>query len=168
LSQIFEGTLDGRGLRAGIVASRFNEFIVESLVKGAKRGFRMCGVPESSVDLAYVPGSLELALAARSMADSGNYDALVCVGCVIKGTTSHYDLVCSETAKGVSQVAAHTGIPVIFAVVTTETIEQAIERSGSKAGNKGYDGALAAVEMATLARGLTLGKGPKKGRRPKK
>ena len=102
-----------------------------------------------------MPGSLELAFAAKAMADSGKYDAIVCIGCVIRGATNHFDLVCAETAKGVSQVSAATGVPAIFAVVTSDTIEQAIERSGAKAGNKGYDGALAAVEMATLAKKIS-------------
>ena len=162
MSQTFEGNLDGRGLKIGIVASRFNDFIVEHLVRGAKNALRKCGVAEGSVDLANVPGALELPFAARAMAESGKYDALVCIGCVIRGATSHYDLVGAEAAKGVSQVSAQTGVPAIFAVVTTDTIEQAIERSGTKAGNKGYDGALAAVEMATLAKAL------KKSRRSKK
>ncbi len=155
MSQIFEGSYDGRGLRVGLVASRFNDFIVEHLVRGARAGLRKCGVAEDAVDLAHVPGSFELPFTAKRMAESGRYDAIVCLGCVIRGATSHYDLVCSEVAKGVSQVSIQTGVPAIFAVVTTDTIEQAIERSGTKAGNKGYDGALAAVEMATLAKGMS-------------
>jgi 6,7-dimethyl-8-ribityllumazine synthase len=150
----FEGNFGGQGLKIGIVASRFNDFIVAHLVQGAKEGLRKCGVPEGSIDLAWVPGAIELAFAARGMAESGKYDALVCVGCVIRGSTSHYDLVCAETAKGISQVSAQCGVPVIFSVVTTDTIEQAIERAGTKSGNKGFDGALAAVEMATLAKAL--------------
>jgi 6,7-dimethyl-8-ribityllumazine synthase len=162
MSQIFEGNLDGRGLRIGISASRFNDFIVEHLVRGARTGLRQCGVAEGSVDLAWVPGAMELSVAARAMAESGKYDAVVCVGCVIRGATSHYDLVCSEAAKGISLASVQTGIPVIFSVVTTDTIEQAIERSGSKAGNKGYDGALSAVEMATLSKQIKKRRGSKK------
>lgn len=150
MNQIYEGTYDGRGLKIGLVASRFNDFIVEHLVRGAKDALRKCGVDEDGVELAYVPGAFELPFVAKKMAESGRFDALVCLGCIIRGATSHYDLVCSEAAKGVSQVAMQTGVPTIFAVVTADTIEQAIERSGSKAGNKGYDGALAAVELATL------------------
>ncbi len=155
MSQIFEGNLDGRGLKVGIVASRFNGFIVEHLLRGAREGLRKCGVAEGSVDIAHVPGALELAFAAGAMADSGKYDAVICIGCIIRGATNHFDLVCAETAKGVSQVSAATGVPAIFAVVTSDTIEQAIERSGAKAGNKGYDGALAAVEMATLIKKIS-------------
>ncbi len=155
MSQTFEGSYDGRGLKIGLVASRFNGFIVEHLVRGAEEGLRKCGVKDDAVDLAYVPGSFELPFAARRMAESGRYDAIVCLGCIIRGATSHYDLICSESAKGVSQVSTQTGVPAIFAVVTADTIEQAIERSGTKAGNKCYDGALAAVEMATLAKGMS-------------
>ena len=162
MSQIFEGTFDGRELKIGIIASRFNDFIVEHLVRGARNGLRKCGVAEADVDTADVPGALELAFAARRMAESGKYDALICIGCVIRGATSHYDLVCSEAAKGITQVSEDTGVPAIFSVVTTETIEQAIERSGTKAGNKGYDGALAAVEMATLSKALGKLRRPKK------
>ncbi len=154
MSQTFEGSYDGRGLKIGLVASRFNGFIVEHLVRGAKEALRKCGVADGAVDIAHVPGSFELPFAARRMAESGRYDAIVCLGCIIRGATSHYDLICSESAKGVSQVSVQTGVPAIFAVVTADTIEQAIERSGTKAGNKGYDGALAAVEMATLAKGM--------------
>jgi 6,7-dimethyl-8-ribityllumazine synthase len=155
MGQTFEGRYDGQGLKIGLVASRFNDFIVEHLVRGAQDGLRKCGVPEDAIDIAYVPGSFELPFTAKQMAESGRYDAIVCLGCVIRGATSHYDLVCSEAAKGVTQVSIQTGVPAIFSVVTTDTIEQAIERSGSKAGNKGYDGALAAVEMATLAKELS-------------
>ncbi|MFP6870015.1 MAG: 6,7-dimethyl-8-ribityllumazine synthase [Nitrospinota bacterium] len=162
MNQTYEGNFDGRELKIGIVASRFNDFIVDHLVRGAREGLRKCGVPEGSVDLAWVPGSMELAFAAKGMAESGKYDALVCVGCVIRGATSHYDLVCAETAKGISQVSAQSGVPAIFSVVTTDTIEQAIERAGAKAGNKGFDGALAAVEMATLAKALRKGRSRKK------
>lgn len=145
-----EGSLNGRGLRVGLVSSRFNDFIVERLVRGAETALRQCGVSDSDVARARVPGSFEIPAAAMKMAKSGKYDAIVCLGCVIRGATSHYDLVCAEAAKGVAQVGARTGVPTIFAVVTTDTVEQAIERAGAKMGNKGYEGALAAVEMARL------------------
>ena len=145
-----EGNLNGQGLRVGLVSSRFNDFIVTHLVRGAETALRQCGV--SAVDVAHVqvPGSFELPAAAMKMAKSHKYDAVICLGCVIRGATSHYDLVCAEATKGIAQVGAQTGVPTIFAVVTTDTIEQAIERAGTKMGNKGYEGALAAVEMANL------------------
>ena len=145
-----EGSLNGRGLRVGLVSSRFNDFIVSHLVRGAETALRQCGVSGTDVAHARVPGSFELPAAAMKMAKSGKYDAVVCLGCVIRGATSHYDLVCAEAAKGVAQVGAQTGVPTIFAVVTTDTVEQAVERAGTKMGNKGYEGALAAVEMARL------------------
>ena len=163
MSEMMEGTLDGKGLRIGLVSSRFNDFIVEHLVRGAQTALRQCGVAESDIGHVRVPGSFELPAAAMRMAQSGGYDALVCLGCVIRGATTHYDLVCAEATKGVAQVSLQTGVPAIFAVVTTDTIEQAIERSGAKMGNKGYTGALAAVEMATLVASMKKGKkGPRK------
>jgi 6,7-dimethyl-8-ribityllumazine synthase len=145
-----EGNLNGQGLRVGLVSSRFNDFIVTHLVGGAETALRQCGVSAADVAHVQVPGSFELPAAAMKMAKSQKYDAIVCLGCVIRGATSHYDLVCTEATKGIAQVGAQTGVPTIFAVVTTDTIEQAIERAGTKMGNKGYDGALAAVEMANL------------------
>ncbi len=145
-----EGNLNGRGLRIGLVSSRFNDFIVTNLVRGAETALRQCGVSASNIAYVQVPGSFELPAAAMKMAKSQKYDAIVCLGCVIRGATSHYDLVCAEATKGIAQVGAQTGVPTIFAVVTTDTIEQAIERAGTKMGNKGYEGALAAVEMANL------------------
>ena len=144
------GDLNGRGLRIGLVSSRFNDFIVTHLVRGAETALRQCGVSGADIALVQVPGSFELPAAAMRMAKSRKYDAIVCLGCVIRGATSHYDLVCAEATKGIAQVGAQTGVPTIFAVVTTDTIEQAIERSGTKMGNKGYEGGLAAVEMANL------------------
>jgi len=161
----FEGNLNGRGLRFGLVASRFNDFIVKHLVEGAQEGLRKCGVGEGDVDLIRVPGAMEIPAAAKQLAETGAYDAIVCLGCVIRGGTSHYDLVCGEAAKGIAQVALQTGVPAIFAVVTAENIEQAIERGGAKMGNKGYEGALAAVEMATLAAQLRKGSAGRRGRR---
>ena len=144
------GDLNGRGLRIGLVSSRFNDFIVTHLVRGAETALRQCGVSGADIALVQVPGSFELPAAAMRMAKSRKYDAIVCLGCVIRGATSHYDLVCAEATKGIAQVGSQTGVPTIFAVVTTDTIEQAIERSGTKMGNKGYEGGLAAVEMANL------------------
>ena len=138
------------GMSTGIVASRFNEIIVNKLLGGAVDGLVRHGVQEDNITAAWVPGAFELAIAAQKMAKSGAYDAIICVGAVIRGDTSHYDLVCNEVAKGVAQVELSTGIPVMFGVVTTENIEQAIARAGSKAGNKGYDCALAAIEMVNL------------------
>ncbi len=145
-----EGNLNGQGLRVGLVSSRFNDFIVTHLVRGAQTALRQCGVSTSDVAHVQVPGSFELPAAAMKMAKSHKYDAIICLGCVIRGATSHYDLVCAEATKGIAQVGAQTGVPTIFAVVTTDTIEQAVERAGTKMGNKGYEGALAAVEMANL------------------
>ena len=145
-----EGDLNGRGLRVGLVSSRFNDFIVTHLVRGAETALRQCGVSAADIAHVQVPGSFEIPAAAMKMAESQNYDAIVCLGCVIRGATSHYDLVCAEATKGIAQVGAQTGVPTIFSVVTTDTIEQAIERAGTKMGNKGYEGALAAVEMANL------------------
>ena len=138
------------GMRVGIVASRFNSFIVEKLLEGAVDGLVRHGVEENNITACWVPGAFEIPLTAQKMAQSGKYDAVICVGAVIRGSTSHYDYVCNEVSKGIAAVGLQTGKPVLFGVVTTENIEQAIERSGSKAGNKGYDCALAAIEMVNL------------------
>ncbi|HIV17610.1 MAG TPA: 6,7-dimethyl-8-ribityllumazine synthase [Candidatus Alectryocaccobium stercorigallinarum] len=139
-----------KGMKVGIVASRFNEIIVNKLLGGAVDGLVRHGVDEKNITAAWVPGAFELPLVAKKMALSGNYDAVICVGAVIRGDTSHYDLVCNETAKGIAQASLSTGVPVLFGIVTTENIEQAIARAGSKAGNKGYDCALSAIEMVNL------------------
>ncbi|HCA55791.1 MAG TPA: 6,7-dimethyl-8-ribityllumazine synthase [Ruminococcaceae bacterium] len=140
------------GMRVGIVASRFNSFIVEKLLDGAVDGLLRHGVEEGNIDAAWVPGAFEIPIIAQKMADSGRYDAIICVGAVIRGSTSHYELVVNETAKGIAQAGMKSGVPVLFGVITTENIEQAIERAGSKAGNKGYDCALGAIEMVNLMR----------------
>ncbi len=140
------------GMRAGIVASRFNSFIVEKLLDGAVDGLVRHGVEEDNIDAVWVPGAFEIPMVAKKMADSGRYDAIICVGAVIRGSTSHYELVVNETAKGIAQAGMNSGVPVLFGVITTENIEQAIERAGSKAGNKGYDCALGAIEMVNLMR----------------
>ena len=148
--RIYEGKLVSKELKVGIVCARFNEFIVSKLLGGAIDGLRRHGVAEEHIETAWVPGAFEIPLIAKKMAESGRYDAVICLGAVIRGSTSHYDLVCSEVAKGIAQVSLQTGIPVIFGINTTETIEQAIERAGTKAGNKGYDAAVAAIEMVNL------------------
>lgn len=148
----FEGKLVASGLKIGIVAARFNEFIVNKLVSGAMDALLRHDVREEDIDLAWVPGAFEIPLIAKKMAESGRYDAVICLGAVIRGATSHYDLVCNEAAKGIAQVSLASGVPVLFGIVTTENIEQAIERAGTKAGNKGYDSAMAAIEMAALVR----------------
>ena len=148
--KIYEGKLISKELKIGIVCGRFNEFIVSKLLGGAVDGLRRHGVAEDHIETAWVPGAFEIPLIAKKMAESGRYDAVICLGTVIRGSTSHYDLVCSEVAKGIAQVSLQTGIPVIFGINTTDTIEQAIERAGTKAGNKGYDAAVAAIEMVNL------------------
>lgn len=135
------------GMRVGIIASRFNSFIVEKLLDGAVDGLVRHGVDEKNITAVWVPGAFEIPLIAQKMAQSDKYDAVIAVGAVIRGSTTHYDYVCSEVSKGIANVGLQTGKPVLFGVITTENIEQAIERAGSKAGNKGYDCALSAIEM---------------------
>ncbi len=147
---VFEGNLEASGKRFAIVASRFNDFIVEKLVSGARGMLSKLGVPDDSVDLYWVPGAYEIPPVARRAAASGNYHAVICLGAVIRGATSHFDFVAGTAAKGIAQVGMASEIPVIFGVLTTDTIEQAIERAGTKAGNKGSEAASAAVEMANL------------------
>lgn len=150
--RVLEGKLVSKETRVGIVAARFNEFIVSKLVAGAVDGLKRHDVNEDDIDLAWVPGAYEIPLIASRMAKSGKYDAIICVGAVIRGATSHYDYVCSEVSKGVANVALNTDIPVMFGVLTTDTIEQAIERAGTKAGNKGFECAEGAIEMVNLIR----------------
>ncbi len=138
------------GMKVGIVASRFNEIIVNKLLSGAVDGLVRHGVNENNITAAWVPGAFEIPVIAKKMAETGKYDAVICVGAVIRGDTSHYDYVCNEVSKGIAQVGLATGVPVLFGVITTENIEQAIARAGSKAGNKGYDCALSAIEMVNL------------------
>ncbi|MGD6782117.1 6,7-dimethyl-8-ribityllumazine synthase [Sutcliffiella horikoshii] len=152
MAKLFEGNLVGTGLKVGIVVGRFNEFITSKLLGGAQDALKRHGVEEEQVDVAWVPGAFEIPLVAKRMADSGKYDAVITLGTVIRGSTPHFDYVCNEAAKGVSQASMQSGIPVIFGVLTTETIEQAIERAGTKAGNKGWEAAAAAIEMANLLR----------------
>ncbi|MEX2535959.1 MAG: 6,7-dimethyl-8-ribityllumazine synthase [Trueperaceae bacterium] len=147
---VFEGSADGSGLRIGVVVGRFNEFITKRLLDGAMDSLRRHGVTGDAVDVTWVPGAVEIPLAGKAMVDSGRYDALITLGAVIRGATSHYDYVCSMVSSGVERVSLESGVPVIFGVLTVDTIEQAIERAGSKAGNKGAEAATTAVEMATL------------------
>lgn len=145
-----EGNVIGSNIKVGIIAARFNEFIVSRLVGGAQDALVRHGVNDDDISVAYVPGAFEIPLAAKKMAQSGKYDTVICLGAVIKGATSHYDYVCAEVSKGVASVSLETGVPVLFGVLTTDNIEQAIERAGTKAGNKGYDVACSAMEMVNL------------------
>lgn len=147
-----EGKLVAKGIRVGIVAARFNEFITAKLLSGAVDGLTRHDVKEEDIHVAWVPGAFEIPLIASKMAKSGKYDAIICLGAVIRGSTSHYDYVCNEVSKGIASVSLASDIPVLFGVLTTENIEQAIERAGTKAGNKGYDCAVSAIEMVNLIR----------------
>ena len=148
----FEGRLVAEGLKVGIIVARFNGFIGSKLLSGAIDGLVRHGMNEDDIEVAWVPGAFEIPVAAQKMAQSKKYDAIICLGAVIKGSTSHYDYVCAEVSKGVASVSLQYGLPVMFGVLTTDNIEQAIERAGTKAGNKGYDCALSAIEMANLFR----------------
>lgn len=148
--KVYEGKLVAQGLKIGIIVGRFNEFIGGKLLSGAIDGLVRHGVEESSIEVSWVPGAFEIPLVAKKMAKSQKYDAVICLGAVIRGATPHFDYVSSEVTKGVASVSLETEIPVIFGVLTTDSIEQAIERAGTKAGNKGYDAAITAIEMANL------------------
>ena len=147
-----EGVYDGKGLKIAIVASRFNEFITSKLISGARDGLLRHGTDDDDITLAWVPGAFEIPSAAKRLAETGEFDAVICLGAVIRGATSHYDYVCAEVSKGIAQIALATGVPVIFGVLTTENIEQARERAGTKSGNKGFECAEDAIEMANLFR----------------
>jgi len=149
-----QGELSADGLRFGIVVSRFNSFITDRLLAAATDAFERAGAESKDVDVVHVPGSFELPLAAKKLAASGKYDALIAIGCVLRGETSHYDYVCSETARGLQLAQMDTGLPIIFCVLTCDTLEQAIDRAGLKGGNKGFEAGLAAIEMAQLSRKL--------------
>ncbi|HGZ8887821.1 TPA: 6,7-dimethyl-8-ribityllumazine synthase [Staphylococcus aureus] len=150
----FEGKLIGKDLKVAIVVSRFNDFITGRLLEGAKDTLIRHDVNEDNIDVAFVPGAFEIPLVAKKLASSGNYDAIITLGCVIRGATSHYDYVCNEVAKGVSKVNDQTNVPVIFGILTSESIEQAVERAGTKAGNKGAEAAVSAIEMANLLKSI--------------
>ncbi|PWW05606.1 6,7-dimethyl-8-ribityllumazine synthase [Paenibacillus cellulosilyticus] len=150
----YEGHLVSQGLKYGIVVGRFNEFITTKLLSGALDALKRHGAEESEIEIAWVPGAFEIPFAALKMAESGKYDAVITLGAVIRGSTPHFDFVCNEAAKGVAAIALKTGIPAIFGVLTTDSIEQAVERAGTKAGNKGWEAAASAIEMANLSRQL--------------
>lgn len=150
MSRIMEGKLIAKGLKFGIVVSRFNEFFTTKLLEGAEDALIRHGAKAEDIKIAWVPGSFEIPFGAKLMAESGQFDAVICLGAIIRGATPHFEYVSSEAAKGVAQISLQTGVPTIFGVITTDTLEQAIERSGTKAGNKGSEAAIAAIEMANL------------------
>ena len=154
MPNIYEGHLIGTDLKMGIVVSRFNEFITSKLLGGALDALKRHGVVDEDVDVVWVPGAYEIPLIAKKLAESGRYDAVICLGAVIRGATPHFEYIASESAKGIAHVGFQTGVPTIYGVITTETIEQAIERAGTKAGNKGVDAAVTAIEMANLYKQL--------------
>ena len=154
MAKYYEGHLVSQGLKYGIVAGRFNEFISSKLLSGALDAFKRHGAEDNDVEVAWVPGAFEIPLIAQKMAESGKYDAVITLGAVIRGSTPHFDYVCNEAAKGVAAIALKTGVPTIFGVLTVDSIEQAIERAGTKAGNKGYEAAVSAIEMANLTKQL--------------
>ena len=154
MSETFIGSLNGGGLRIGIVVARFNEVVTRALLEGARDGLTRLGVDPEAIDVAWTPGCFEIPLVARRMADMNRYDAVICLGVVIRGETAHFEYVAGQAAAGIARVGLETGLPVIFGVLTTETLEQAVNRAGAKAGNKGFDSAMTAVEMASLVRAL--------------
>ncbi|PZD93480.1 6,7-dimethyl-8-ribityllumazine synthase [Paenibacillus sambharensis] len=154
MTKYYEGHLVSQGLKYGVVVGRFNEFITGKLLSGALDAFKRHGAEENEVEVAWVPGAFEIPLIAQKMAESGKYDAVVTLGAVIRGSTPHFDYVCNEVAKGVGAINLKTGVPTVFGVLTTDSIEQAVERAGTKAGNKGWEAAVTAIEMANLTRSL--------------
>ena len=154
MPQFYEGNLDAKGQKIGIVVSRFNSFICERLLEGAVDALVRHGANDSDIKVARVPGAFEIPMAAKKMAESGKYDALICLGAVIRGSTPHFDYVASEVSKGVANVSLESGVPIAFGVLTTDTIEQAVERAGTKAGNKGFEAAVTAIETVNLFRAL--------------
>jgi 6,7-dimethyl-8-ribityllumazine synthase len=154
MSHLFEGILTGKGLKFGLVVSRFNEFFSGKLLEGAKDALVRHGVSDDDIAVAWTPGSFEIPLVVQKMAETKKYDALICLGAVIRGGTPHFDYIAAEVTKGIAQVSLNTGVPIIYGVITTDTLEQAIERSGTKAGNKGFDAAVSAIEMANLCKSI--------------
>ena len=154
MTRIIEGKLDAKGMRIGILVSRFNSFVSERLVDGAMDAVLRHGASQENIDLVRVPGAFEIPPAAKQMAESGKYDAVICLGAVIRGATPHFDYVSAEVSKGIAMVSMEAKVPVSFGVLTTDNLEQAIERAGSKSGNKGFDAAMAAIEMANLYKAL--------------
>ncbi len=155
MAKIIQGDLSGKGLKLGIVAARFNDFITSRLLDGALDALQRHGVAENDIEVVKVPGSYEIPLAAKMMAQSKKYNAVICLGAVIRGATPHFEYVSAEVSKGVAAASMETGLPVIFGVLTTDTIEQAIERAGTKSGNKGWDAAISAIEMANVMKQMT-------------
>lgn len=154
MGEVFQGSLIGTGLKFGVVVSRFNEFITTRLLEGAKDALLRHGVAEADIDIAWTPGSFEIPLVAKKMATSGRYNAVICLGAIIRGDTPHFEYIAAEVTKGIATTSLETGIPIVYGVITTENLEQAIERAGTKAGNKGAQAAQAAIEMANLMRTL--------------
>ena len=155
MSKLFEGVLLGKGLKFGVVVSRFNEFITRKLLDGARDALLRHGVNEEDIDVAWVPGSFEIPLVAKNIAQTKRYDAVICLGTVVRGATPHFEYVASEVAKGIARVSLETGLPVSYGIITADTLEQAIERAGTKAGNRGFDAAVDAIEMANLLKSIS-------------
>ena len=154
MSQLFEGVLLGKGLKFGVVVSRFNEFITRKLLDGAQDALLRHGVIEEDIDIAWVPGSFEIPLAAQKLAQTKRYDAVICLGTVVRGATPHFEYIAAEVTKGIARVGLEAGLPVSYGIITADTLEQAIERAGTKAGNRGFDAAVNAIEMANLLRNI--------------
>lgn len=154
MSKVYEGKLIAKGLKFGIVVGRFNEFITNKLLSGALDALQRHGAEEENIEVAWVPGAFEIPLVAQTMAKSGKYNAVICLGAVIRGGTPHFDYVCAEVSKGIAKVSMDSGLPAVFGIITADTIEQAIERAGTKAGNKGWDAAVTGIEMANLLNGF--------------
>ena len=154
MSKVFEGVLLGKGLKFGLVASRFNEFITKKLVEGAQDALLRHGVSEDDIEIAWVPGTFEIPLVAKKLALTKRYDAVICLGAVIRGATPHAEYIAAEVTKGIAKVGLDTGLPVIYGVITADTLEQAIERAGTKRGNKGFEAAVSAIEMANLSQSI--------------
>ena len=155
MGKIFEGVLLGKGLKFGVVVSRFNEFITRKLLDGAQDALLRHGVGEGDINIAWVPGAFEIPLVAQSLAQTKRYDAIICLGAVIRGATPHFEYIAAEVSKGIAKVSLETGLPVIYGVITADTLEQAIERAGTKMGNRGFDAAVTAIEMANLLKGIS-------------
>lgn len=154
MNKIYEGKLIAKGYKFGIVVGRFNEFITNKLLGGALDALKRHGAEDENIEVAWVPGAFEIPLVAQTMAKGGKYDAVICLGAVIRGGTPHFDYICAEVSKGIAKVSMDTGLPTVFGIITADTIEQAIERAGTKAGNKGWDAAVTGIEMANLLKGL--------------
>lgn len=164
---IYEGNINGKNFKFAIVAARFNEFITNKLLDGALDALKRHETSDKNISVAWVPGAFEIPIVAKKLASTGNFDAIICLGAVIRGATTHYDYVCNEVSKGVAQVGLQSGVPTIFGIVTAENLQQAIERAGTKSGNKGFDAAISAMEMANLMKELSTTTPKRRGRRKK-